>query len=162
MALGANDKFGFGKLFVKDPKAKPSVAVVDRRAKEKAERFKSLKDVLGSKQALRRARRGVTRRSIVEQLQHSTETPIHPLWTYLPRESRSQQSLFQLRLRRLSAWLKESRQRISIVLIIYVVIWLIPLLLGQPLITVFAFLPLVLVPPIGYLIYWLVWQEFHT
>ena len=44
---------------------------------------------------------------------------------------------------------------------LYVLVWLIPLLLQQPLITSFALLPLVLVPPVGWLIYWLVWQEFH-
>ena len=162
MALGAKDKFGFGKLFVKGQRVNASVAVVDNQEEAKAERFKKLKGVLGSNQALRRARRRVERRSIAAQLQHSAETPIHPLWSYLPRESRSRRSLFRLRFRRLWAWLKESRQRISAVLIIYILIWLIPLLLGQPLMTVFAFLPLVLVPPVGFLIYWLVWQEFHA
>ena len=44
---------------------------------------------------------------------------------------------------------------------IYLVLWLIPLLFGQILITSFAVLPLLLVPPVGVLIYWLVWQEFH-
>ena len=101
-------------------------------------------------------------RSIAVQLQHSAETPIHPLWSHLPSEERSRRSLFRLRLRRLWAWLKESRQRIAAVLICYVLIWLIPLMLGQPLMTVFAFLPLILVPPVGFLIYWLVWQEFHA
>jgi len=67
-----------------------------------------------------------------------------------------------LRLRRLWAWLKQRRQRIALVLITYAVIWFMPILFGQPLMTAFAFLPLILVPPIGYLIYWLVWQEFHS
>ena len=44
---------------------------------------------------------------------------------------------------------------------IYLVLWLIPLFFGQILITSFAVLPLLLVPPVGGLIYWLVWQEFH-
>ena len=42
----------------------------------------------------------------------------------------------------------------------YVLLWLIPLL-GQVLITSFALLPLLLVPPVGALAYWLVWKEFH-
>ena len=44
---------------------------------------------------------------------------------------------------------------------LYVLIWLIPLAFGQVLITVFALLPLLLVPPVGLLVYWLVWREFH-
>ena len=44
---------------------------------------------------------------------------------------------------------------------LYVLIWLIPLAFGQFLITVFALLPLLLVPPVGLLVYWLVWREFH-
>ena len=55
----------------------------------------------------------------------------------------------------------QRRQRIGVAIGLYVLIWLIPLLLQQPLITSFALLPLVLVPPVGWLIYWLVWQEFH-
>ena len=38
---------------------------------------------------------------------------------------------------------------------------MIPLLVGQVLITSFALLPLLLVPPVGVLVYWLVWKEFH-
>ena len=102
------------------------------------------------------------RRSIATQLHNSAEAPIHPLWSYLPSEKRSRRSLFRLRLRRLWAWLKQRRQRIALVLITYAVIWFMPILFGQPLMTAFAFLPLILVPPIGYLIYWLVWQEFHS
>ena len=102
------------------------------------------------------------RHSIAAQLQHSAETPIHPLWSYLPSESRSRRSLLKLRLRRLWSWLKQRRQRIALVLISYVLIWMVPVLLGQPLMTVFAFLPLILVPPVGCLIYWLGWQGVHA
>jgi hypothetical protein len=48
------------------------------------------------------------------------------------------------------------------VLIGYVLIWSIPLLLGEPLLSVFALMPLVLVPPVGLLIYRLVWREFNA
>ena len=88
--------------------------------------------------------------------------PIHPLWDYLPRERRSRQALLQLRLRRLWAWLKQKRQRIGLVVLLYLLIWSIPLLAGEPLLSAFAVLPLVLVPPVGYLVYWLVWKEFHA
>ena len=85
----------------------------------------------------------------------------HPLWQHLPPERRSQRARLQLQAWRWWAWLQQRRQRIGVAIGLYVLIWLIPLLLQQPLITSFALLPLVLVPPVGWLIYWLVWQEFH-
>ena len=101
--------------------------------------------------------------SIVSELQHNSDSPIHPLWGFLPREQRSRRVLFHLRRRRLWAWLKQKRQRISLVVILYLLLWsIIPLLAGEPLLSLFAVLPLVLVPPIGYLVYWLVWKEFHA
>ena len=65
-------------------------------------------------------------------------------------------------MRRLGAWLKLKRQRIALLLVGYVLVWSIPLLLGEPLLSVFALVPLVLVPPVGLLIYRLVWKEFHA
>ena len=65
-------------------------------------------------------------------------------------------------MRRLGAWLKLKRQRIALLLVGYVLVWSIPLLLGEPLLSVFALMPLVLVPPIGLLIYRLVWREFNA
>ena len=87
---------------------------------------------------------------------------LHPLWPYRPAQARTPLASLRLRLRRLWAWLKQKRQRIALVLIGYVLIWSIPLLLGEPLLTVFALLPLLLVPPVGLLIYRLVWKEFHA
>ena len=66
-----------------------------------------------------------------------------------------------LQARRLNAWLGGRRQRIGLITIIYLILWSIPLLLGQPLISFFAVLPLLLVPPVGVLVYRLVWKEFH-
>ena len=85
----------------------------------------------------------------------------HPLWRHLPAEQRSRKARLQLQTRRGWAWLNQRRQRIAIALGLYTLLWLIPLLAKQPLITSFALLPLLLVPPVGWLIYWLVWQEFH-
>ena len=101
-------------------------------------------------------------RSIRSQLQHSSDAPIHPLWSFLPRERRSRKALSQLRRRRLWAWLKQKRQRIGLLVILYLLLWSIPLLAGDPLLSAVAVLPLVLVPPGGYLVYWLVWKEFHA
>ena len=112
--------------------------------------------------SLKENRSAIEHRSILAELQHSNDAPIHPLWAFLPREQRSLQALFHLRRRRLWAWLKQKRQRIGLVVILYLLIWSIPLLAGEPMLSAFAVLPLVLVPPVGYLVYWLVWNEFHA
>ena len=88
--------------------------------------------------------------------------PLHPLWDHLPPERRSWRARQSLRRRRLWAWLKQRRQRIALVVLLYLLIWSIPLLAGEPLLSAFAVLPLLLVPPVGYLVYWLVWKEFHA
>ena len=85
----------------------------------------------------------------------------HPLWRYLPQERRTARDRQLLRARRLLAWVKGRRERLVGITSLYVLIWLIPLLMGQPIITLFALLPLLLVPPVGWLVYWLVWREFH-
>ena len=85
----------------------------------------------------------------------------HPLWQHLPPERRNSWERAALRRRRLLARLQGRRERVVVVSGLYVLIWLIPLAFGQVLITVFALLPLLLVPPVGLLVYWLVWREFH-
>ena len=85
----------------------------------------------------------------------------HPLWNYLPAKQRSQRARLSLEVHRTLAWMRRRRQRIAIAIATYVLLWLIPLLGGQVLITAFALLPLLLVPPVGALVYWLVWKEFH-
>ena len=47
-------------------------------------------------------------------------------------------------------------------LIGYVLVWSIPLLMGQPCSPCSRCVPLLLVPPVGLLIYRLVWKEFHA
>ena len=85
----------------------------------------------------------------------------HPLWNYLPAQQRSRRARLRLEAKRTLAWMRRRRQRITISIATYVLLWLIPLLYGQALITSFALLPLLLVPPVGALVYWLVWKEFH-
>lgn len=85
----------------------------------------------------------------------------HPLWRYLPPDQRTRQAQLTLQTRRWLAWLNRRRQRIALTLGLYILLWLIPLLFQQPLMSGVALLPLLLVPPVGWLIYWLVWQEFH-
>ena len=87
---------------------------------------------------------------------------VHPLWPYRPAKAQTPLARLRLRMRRLWAWLKLKRQRIAPVLIGYVLVWSIPLLLGEPLPSAFALMPLLLVPPVGLLIYRLVWREFNA
>lgn len=157
---GAGDKFGLGRAFQKTKVGNPKVAVQDSQEKDKAARFRALRQVRGRKPSKQRSGpKGNA--SIVEQLQHSDEHPIHPLWNYLPDDQRNLRQLSVLRRRRIWAWLKQKRQRIGVVVLAYILMWSVPLIIGETLMTVFAFLPLVLVPPVGYLVYWLVWKEFH-
>ena len=137
------------------------VAVKDPREQDKAARFRALRQVQGRKMSERRSARQRDA-SLLEQLRHSHKKPIHPLWSYLPDDQRNLQALNVLRRRRIWAWLKQKRQLIGVVVLAYILMWSVPLLIGEPLMTVFAFLPLVLVPPVGYLVYWLVWKEFHS
>ena len=88
------------------------------------------------------------------------QTP-HPFWHHLPPERRSRSARWALQLQRFKAWLGGRRQRVILTVLIYLVIWSMPLLVGQPVITVFALMPLLLVPPVGLMVYWLVWKEFH-
>ena len=87
---------------------------------------------------------------------------LHPLWPYRPAKAQTPLARLRLRIRRLWARLKQKRQRIALVLIGYVLVWSIPLLVGKPLLSVFALMPLLLVPPVGLLIYRLVWREFNA
>ena len=85
----------------------------------------------------------------------------HPLWRYLPADKQTPGHRRRLQRQRLWAWMQNRRQRISLLLTLYVVLWMLPLLWGQVLISLFALLPLLLVPPLGWLVYWLVWKDFH-
>lgn len=85
----------------------------------------------------------------------------HPLWQYLPEEHRTRRARLQLKRQRCVAWLMRKRQLVGLFIGLYVVLWMIPLLFQQVLITALALMPLVLVPPVGLLVYWLVWEEFH-
>ena len=85
----------------------------------------------------------------------------HPFWQHQSPQRKTTRARATLKLHRFCAWLQGKKQRLSLVLTFYLMIWCIPLALGQPLITVFALLPLLVVPPVGLLVYWLVWREFH-
>ena len=84
----------------------------------------------------------------------------HSWYEYVPRSRRR-----RVRLERQCLLLKScfvlASVRISLLLAGYLLFCLLPLAFGLVTLTAFAVLPLLLVPPVGYLIYWLVWNEFH-
>ena len=85
----------------------------------------------------------------------------HPFWRYLPQQRQRRRDRLRLHSRRCWSWLQGRRQRIGLILGVYSLSWCLPWLFGEPMITVAALLPLVLVPPLGWLVYRLVWREFH-
>ena len=84
----------------------------------------------------------------------------HPWRSHLPPGQRASRAL-QLAGLRWRERLQRRRSRILLALIVYVALCLLPLRIGQPHLTLMALLPLLLVPPVGYLAYLLAWHEFH-
>lgn len=84
----------------------------------------------------------------------------HPWWRHVPPAERSQRA-WQIRRLRWHAWLGQQRNRIALILVFYGCLCLLPLLIGQPHLSVYALLPVVVVPPVAYLGYLLAWHEFH-
>ena len=127
----------------------------DPLEQQKRERQRQLRPQLRSR---RRPSADRTPTTLRERLQQ----PVHPWWQHLPEHQRTRQHLLRLQRRRLLAWLKRKPQRIGLTVIAYALLCSLPLLWGLPLISLVALLPLLLVPPVGVLVYWLVWQEFHA
>jgi hypothetical protein len=88
--------------------------------------------------------------------------PPHPWWRHLPQERRGSQQRIRILARRLRAWLRQRRQLIALAVGFYLVLCGLLIPLGLPSLAFVALLPLVLVPPVGGLVYWLVWKEFHS
>lgn len=84
----------------------------------------------------------------------------HPWWRHVPSEERGRRQR-QIRRQRLKAWWGVRGNRIKTMLTLYLLFCLMPVLIGQPHLSVFALLPLLLVPPLGYLVYAMAWHEFH-
>jgi len=84
----------------------------------------------------------------------------HPWLGYHPPH-RQRQLTIQRRLLLLRSTLVQPRYQVHLLLGAYLLFCLLPLLFGLVTLTAFAILPLLLVPPVGFLIYWLVWKEFH-
>lgn len=127
----------------------------DPREQEKRERQRQLQPHLRSR---RQINTGSTPRTLRERLRE----PIHPWWQHLPSDQRNHIHQLRILRRRLFAWLKRKPQRIGLTVLAYALLCSLPLIWRLPLISLVALLPLLLVPPVGALVYWIVWQEFHT
>ena len=84
----------------------------------------------------------------------------HPWWHHLPKSRRQGRQLELLWLRCCNQLARRSNQ-MRLALLIYLGLCLLPLLIGQPHLSLMALLPVLLVPPVGYLAYLLAWHEFH-
>ena len=87
-------------------------------------------------------------------------TTEHPWWRHVPQSERSERRR-AIRRERLHGWLRQRRQWIVLSLLTYGLFCLVPLLIGQPHLSLLAGLPLLLVPPVAYLTFLLAWHEFH-
>ena len=85
----------------------------------------------------------------------------HPWWHQLPPERRGRQAAIRLQIRRLKAWLALRPQRIAATICFYLLLAALPVVLGLPLLGLVALVPLILAPPVAYLLYWLVWKDYH-
>ena len=84
----------------------------------------------------------------------------HPWWRHVPPAERGQRAR-QIHRMRWGSWFRQRRHRIQLILGFYGLLCLLPLLIGQPHLSVYALLPVFLVPPVAYLGYLLAWHEFH-
>lgn len=84
----------------------------------------------------------------------------HPWWPHVPAGDRRRLRR-QARWLRLRAWMERRPHQIQLLVGVYLGLCAIPVLLGLVGLGGLALLPLLLVPPVGYLVYRLVWLEFH-
>ena len=83
-----------------------------------------------------------------------------PWWRHIPPEHQQQRAR-QIRILRLRAWFGRRGNQMKLAIGLYILICLLPLGFGLPLLSAFAALPLLLLPAVGHLSYFLIWQEFH-
>lgn len=84
----------------------------------------------------------------------------HAWWRYVPESARAGR-LQLVQRRRWQQRLARRRVQISILVGLYSILCLAPLLVGVKSLALLAGLPLLLLPALGYLVYWLTWKEFH-
>jgi hypothetical protein len=81
-------------------------------------------------------------------------------WRYVPAAERPRR-LKQWRLAWWRAQLQRRRVQIALLLVLNVVIGLVPWWMGLQSLAVLALLPVVAVPLVVALAYWITWQDFH-
>lgn len=84
----------------------------------------------------------------------------HPWWQYVGQERRSGVLLRRLA-GRLNQWITSQQGKLTLVLLLYLSIGLVLVIQGAGLMALLTGLPLLLLPPLAYLLYWLTWKEFH-
>lgn len=81
-------------------------------------------------------------------------------WAHVPAHQRRQRRI-AARMRRLGHTVRRRWFLITTLIAAYVAICLVLLLSGTGAVALLATLPLLLVPPVGGLAYWLLWKEYH-
>ncbi len=90
----------------------------------------------------------------------STDPTRHPWWQYIPEADR-RTLMKRVRRRQQLEWLGRRRHRLLAVLLLYILLCTLPLLMGALPLTLIAMLPLLLLPALGGLAWWLTWKEFN-
>jgi len=96
-------------------------------------------------------------------LKPASDDPVmHLWWRHVPSERRPGLRRTLLR-RRLVALINRRRSRITALVLLYLLICSIPLLLsgGAVSLSLLAILPMLLLPAVAALSWWLTWKEFH-
>jgi hypothetical protein len=84
----------------------------------------------------------------------------HPWWNHLPEHKRHaarSRSRWRQRKERFS----QRRNLIATTTLLYLLVCLIPLLFGASTVSVLALMPILLMPALLAMIWWLAWKEFH-
>jgi hypothetical protein len=84
----------------------------------------------------------------------------HPWWNHLPANKR-QAIRSRSRWRLLRQRFSQRRNLIATITLLYLLVCLIPLLYGASTITILALLPVLLMPALLSMIWWLAWKEYH-
>ena len=85
----------------------------------------------------------------------------HPLWHLRPKEQQGKRHRVNLHIKRFKSLLYRRRVRIGLTISFYLILCSLAAVWGLPQVAGVSIIPLLLVPSVGYLIYWLVWTEFH-
>jgi len=84
----------------------------------------------------------------------------HPWWHHIPVDKRSA-VLRAVGRRRLRELMSRRRSQIIALVLIYALLCSLPIIMAWPSLVVLALLPLLLLPALAGLAWWLIWKEFH-